>query len=91
MFYFNHLKELLLRVTMNLVLSKVLCLKFVNKKIMERRDFNKIVKKLVIFIKIFCSKTLIRYSYTFTYIYRKKYMQSKTLIIFNKPSNNPHT
>jgi len=29
-----------------------------------------IVKKLVMFIKIFCSKTLVRYSYTFTYIYR---------------------
>jgi len=32
MFYFNHLKELVLRVTLDLVVSKVLCLKFVNKK-----------------------------------------------------------
>jgi len=33
MFYFNHLKELVLRVTMDLVSSKVLYLKFINKKI----------------------------------------------------------
>jgi len=33
MFYFNNLNELILRVTMNLVLSKILYLKFVNKKI----------------------------------------------------------
>jgi len=32
MFYFNHLHELILRVTTDLVLSKVLYLKFVNKK-----------------------------------------------------------
>jgi len=31
-FYFNHLKELVLRVTLDLVLNKVLYLKFVNKK-----------------------------------------------------------
>jgi len=33
MFYFNHLKKLVLRVILNLMLSKVLYLKFVNKKI----------------------------------------------------------
>ena len=33
MFYFNYLKELVLKVTVDLVLSKVLYLKFVNKKI----------------------------------------------------------
>ena len=33
MFYFNHIKELVLRVTLNLVLSKVLYLNFVNKKV----------------------------------------------------------
>jgi len=33
MFIFNHLKDLVLRVTMELVLSKVLYLKFVSKKI----------------------------------------------------------
>jgi len=32
MFYFNHLKELVLRVTFDLVLSKFLYLKCVNKK-----------------------------------------------------------
>jgi len=35
MFYFNHLEELILRVRVNLVLSKVLYLKFVNKKNIE--------------------------------------------------------
>ena len=33
MFYFNNLKKLILRVIVNLVLSKALYLKFVNKKI----------------------------------------------------------
>jgi len=33
MFYFNHLKELVLRVTVDLTLSKVLYLKFINEKI----------------------------------------------------------
>jgi len=33
MFYFNHLKELVLRVTVDLVLSKVVYLKFIIKKI----------------------------------------------------------
>jgi len=32
MFYFNHIKELVLRVIVDLVLSNVLYLKFVNKK-----------------------------------------------------------
>jgi len=32
MFYFNHLKKLKLKIRVNLVLSKVLHLKFVNKK-----------------------------------------------------------
>jgi len=59
MFYFNHLKELILRVTMDLVLSKVLYLRFVNKK----NNINKIVKKLVIFNKIFCNETILLYIY----------------------------
>ena len=33
MFYFNYLKELILRMIMDLVLSKILYLKFINKKI----------------------------------------------------------
>ena len=33
MFYFNNLRELILRVTVDLVLSKILYLKCVNKKI----------------------------------------------------------
>jgi len=32
MFYFNHLKELVLKVKVDLVLSKILYLKFVDKK-----------------------------------------------------------
>jgi len=49
------------------------------------------VKKLVIFFKIFCSKTLIRYSiHLYTYI-GKKYMQSKTFLFLIKTSNNSHT
>jgi len=38
MYYFNHLKELILRVTIDLVLSKIFYLNFFNKKdnIMKR-------------------------------------------------------
>jgi len=36
--YFNHLKGLILRVKMNLVLSKVLYLKFVNKKYKKKEN-----------------------------------------------------
>jgi len=32
MFYFNHLKKLILKIRLDLVLSKILHLKFVNKK-----------------------------------------------------------
>jgi len=54
---------------MDLVLNKVLYLKFVNKKRIQRRDLNKIlVKELVIFIKIFCSKILIGYCDIYTHI-----------------------
>ena len=52
----------MLRVRVNLVLSKNLYLKFINKKIIQRRDFNKILfKKLVIFIQILVAKLLIRF------------------------------
>jgi len=39
MFYFNHLKDLILRMIVNLVLSKVLYLKFVNKKNSIKKRF----------------------------------------------------
>jgi len=62
MFYFNGLKKLILRLRLDLVLSKNLYLKFINKKIIQRRDFNKILfKKLVIFIQILVAKLLIRF------------------------------
>jgi len=39
MFYFNH-QELVLRVTLNLILSKVLYLKFVNNKNIIKKKFH---------------------------------------------------
>ena len=45
---------------------------------MEKRDLNKILlKKLVIFIKIFCNKTLIKYSDTFIYILKTNRCKTK--------------
>jgi len=75
MFY---LKKLILRVIVDLTLSKVLYLKFVNKKkYKEEISIRYSLKKIVIFIKIFCSKTFIRYYDTFTYIYRKNICKTK--------------
>ena len=54
---------------MNSVISKVLCLKFINnKKYRKKISIRYSLKKLVIFIKIFCSKTLIKYYDIFIYI-----------------------
>jgi len=78
MFYFNNLNKLILRVTLNLILSKILYLNFVNKKLYEEEiSIRYLIKKLVIFIKIFCSKILIRYSDTITYVQRKNICKTK--------------
>jgi len=40
MFYFNHLKKLILKIRVNLVLSKILHFKFVHKKNNIKKRFN---------------------------------------------------